>query len=174
MSVSHRLLLLKSMTISPGADGLVKLWTVKTNECIATYDQHEDKVLKFLCYLFMSIHLKKSITLSPPWNIQLFWINEYKPAQLIWFLTSAIGHLYINIWVIDQRFDECFFPTVVWIWHFHCNWGAKFGSWPVDWRSDSPVSITCSLKWYWNLNDADDWDEKLWGNLKKAWIFILK
>lgn len=28
-----------------GADGLVKLWTVKTNECIATYDQHEDKVL---------------------------------------------------------------------------------------------------------------------------------
>lgn len=28
-----------------GADGLVKLWTIKTNECIATYDQHEDKVL---------------------------------------------------------------------------------------------------------------------------------
>lgn len=28
-----------------GADGLVKLWTVNTNECIATYDQHEDKVL---------------------------------------------------------------------------------------------------------------------------------
>lgn len=28
-----------------GADGLVKLWTVKTNECIATYDQHEDKVM---------------------------------------------------------------------------------------------------------------------------------
>lgn len=27
------------------ADGLVKLWMVKTNECIATYDQHEDKVL---------------------------------------------------------------------------------------------------------------------------------
>ncbi|KAE8707862.1 hypothetical protein F3Y22_tig00110372pilonHSYRG00187 [Hibiscus syriacus] len=27
-----------------GADGLVKLWTIKTNECIATYDQHEDKV----------------------------------------------------------------------------------------------------------------------------------
>ena len=27
-----------------GADGLVKLWTVKTNECVATYDNHEDKV----------------------------------------------------------------------------------------------------------------------------------
>ncbi|KAF3948649.1 hypothetical protein CMV_025384 [Castanea mollissima] len=30
--------------VSCGADGLVKLWTVKTNECIATYDKHEDKV----------------------------------------------------------------------------------------------------------------------------------
>lgn len=28
-----------------GADGLVKLWTVKTQECLATYDQHEDKVI---------------------------------------------------------------------------------------------------------------------------------
>lgn len=28
-----------------GADGLVKLWTVKSNDCIATYDHHEDKVL---------------------------------------------------------------------------------------------------------------------------------
>ncbi|KAL6008390.1 hypothetical protein ACLOJK_033899 [Asimina triloba] len=26
------------------ADGLVKLWTVKTNECIATYDQHDAKI----------------------------------------------------------------------------------------------------------------------------------
>lgn len=33
-----------------GADNLVKLWTIKTNECIATYDQHEDKVLnKNIC-----------------------------------------------------------------------------------------------------------------------------
>lgn len=40
-----------------GADGLVKLWTVKTNECIATYDQHEDKVPKIYfcsCSLFVS------------------------------------------------------------------------------------------------------------------------
>ncbi|KAI3687031.1 hypothetical protein L1987_80721 [Smallanthus sonchifolius] len=27
-----------------GTDGLLKLWTVKTNECVATYNQHEDKV----------------------------------------------------------------------------------------------------------------------------------
>ena len=36
-----------------GADGLVKLWTVKTNECVATYDHHEDKVpVDPLIYLF--------------------------------------------------------------------------------------------------------------------------
>ncbi|KAK4362783.1 hypothetical protein RND71_018024 [Anisodus tanguticus] len=32
------------MTVSAGADGLMKLWTVKTNECVARYDQHEDKI----------------------------------------------------------------------------------------------------------------------------------
>lgn len=40
------------MTVSPGADCMVKLWTVKTNECIATYDQHEEKVLKFYVNLY--------------------------------------------------------------------------------------------------------------------------
>lgn len=30
--------------VSSGADGLLKLWTVTSNECIATYDEHEDKV----------------------------------------------------------------------------------------------------------------------------------
>ena len=25
-------------------DGLVKLWTVKTNECVKTLDEHEDKI----------------------------------------------------------------------------------------------------------------------------------
>jgi hypothetical protein len=27
-----------------GADGLVKLWTIRTNECINTFDDHTDKV----------------------------------------------------------------------------------------------------------------------------------
>ena len=27
-----------------GSDGLFKLWTIKNNECIKSYDQHEDKV----------------------------------------------------------------------------------------------------------------------------------
>jgi U3 small nucleolar RNA-associated protein 13 len=29
---------------SSGADGLFKLWTVKSNECVGTFDEHEDKV----------------------------------------------------------------------------------------------------------------------------------
>ncbi len=28
-----------------GADGLVKLWTIKTSECVNTFDHHDDKVL---------------------------------------------------------------------------------------------------------------------------------
>ena len=32
------------MFLDLGCDGLVKLWTIKTNECIATYDKHDGKV----------------------------------------------------------------------------------------------------------------------------------
>jgi len=43
-----------------GADGLVKLWTVKSNECVATYDNHEDKVLldPFLYSSFLRFFFK--------------------------------------------------------------------------------------------------------------------
>jgi len=27
-----------------GTNGLVKLWTIKSNECVKTFDEHEDKV----------------------------------------------------------------------------------------------------------------------------------
>lgn len=30
--------------LSSGADGLVKLWTIRTNECVSTFDEHEDRV----------------------------------------------------------------------------------------------------------------------------------
>lgn len=30
--------------VSAGADGLVKLWSVRTSECTATFDEHEGKV----------------------------------------------------------------------------------------------------------------------------------
>lgn len=29
--------------LSCGSDGCLKLWTVRTNSCAATYDAHEDK-----------------------------------------------------------------------------------------------------------------------------------
>ena len=29
---------------SSGSDGLLKLWTIKTNECVKTFDAHDDKV----------------------------------------------------------------------------------------------------------------------------------
>lgn len=31
-------------SLSSGSDGLVKLWTIKTNECVKTLDAHQDKV----------------------------------------------------------------------------------------------------------------------------------
>ncbi|KAG5585072.1 hypothetical protein H5410_045506 [Solanum commersonii] len=32
------------MTVSPDSDGFIKLWTVRNEECIATFDQHDDKI----------------------------------------------------------------------------------------------------------------------------------
>lgn len=31
-------------SVLSGSDGLVKLWTIKTNECVKTLDAHQDKV----------------------------------------------------------------------------------------------------------------------------------
>lgn len=30
--------------LSAGADGLVKLWSTRTSECINTFDEHEDRI----------------------------------------------------------------------------------------------------------------------------------
>lgn len=44
----------------------MKLWTIKTNECIATYDQHEDKVLKiFFMFLIYSLY-EECYKIYPP------------------------------------------------------------------------------------------------------------
>lgn len=32
------------MHVCSGSDGLVKIWTIKTNECTATLDEHTEKV----------------------------------------------------------------------------------------------------------------------------------
>ena len=30
--------------ISTGSDGLIKLWSIKSNECVGTFDEHDDKL----------------------------------------------------------------------------------------------------------------------------------
>lgn len=32
--------------MSSGADGLLKLWSVRTTECVNTFDEHEDRVIR--------------------------------------------------------------------------------------------------------------------------------
>lgn len=32
-----------------GSDGLLKLWTIKTNECVKTFDEHQDKAWALEC-----------------------------------------------------------------------------------------------------------------------------
>ena len=32
-----------------GSDGLIKLWTLKTNECVKTFDEHTDKAWALTC-----------------------------------------------------------------------------------------------------------------------------
>lgn len=39
----RQIIILRVFCVS-GADGLVKLWLVRTNECTKTFDEHEDKV----------------------------------------------------------------------------------------------------------------------------------
>uniref|UniRef100_A0AAX7UBY3 Transducin (beta)-like 3 n=1 Tax=Astatotilapia calliptera TaxID=8154 RepID=A0AAX7UBY3_ASTCA len=36
--------------LTSGSDGLVKLWTIKTNECVKTLDAHQDKVFPLLMF----------------------------------------------------------------------------------------------------------------------------
>lgn len=36
--------MLSIFQLCSGSDGLLKLWTIKNNECIKTFDDHDDKV----------------------------------------------------------------------------------------------------------------------------------
>lgn len=42
--------------VSAGADGLVKLWSVRTSECTATFDEHEGKVWALAAAGLQSLH----------------------------------------------------------------------------------------------------------------------
>ena len=35
--------------LSTGSDGLLKLWTIKTSECVDSFDHHTDKVPALSC-----------------------------------------------------------------------------------------------------------------------------
>lgn len=54
-----------------GSDGLVKLWTIKTNECIKTLDAHQDKVWG----LHGSRRDDKMVTGSADSNIAVWEVN---------------------------------------------------------------------------------------------------
>ncbi len=41
---------ISNFSISSGSDGLIKIWNVKTNECINTMDEHVDKVKLNISY----------------------------------------------------------------------------------------------------------------------------
>jgi U3 small nucleolar RNA-associated protein 13 len=34
--------------VSSASDGLIKLWSIKTSECVGTFDEHEDKCWSLL------------------------------------------------------------------------------------------------------------------------------
>jgi len=39
--------------LSAGADGLLKLWSVRSGECVATFDEHADKVRATGCSIML-------------------------------------------------------------------------------------------------------------------------
>jgi len=38
----------RAQLLSAGADGLLKLWSVRNGECLSTFDEHEGKVRLFI------------------------------------------------------------------------------------------------------------------------------
>lgn len=66
-----------------GSDGLLKLWTIKTNECVKTLDGHEDKIWGLHSNkqddMVVTASSDSSITL---WKVQcrvfvsLFWVTD--------------------------------------------------------------------------------------------------
>ena len=53
-------------TAGRGGDGLVKVWTIKTNECIATLDQHTEKVA---CSNIMQVAVRNGTIIIMGFNV---------------------------------------------------------------------------------------------------------
>ena len=73
--------------ISSGSDGLIKFWTIKTNECVNTFDGHTDKVLHVVAQLTAQV-----------WALAL----KNDENEFI----SGGGDAVINIWRDFTQVDE--------------------------------------------------------------------
>lgn len=75
-----------------GSDGLVKLWTIKTNECVKTLDAHQDKVWG----LHASTKDDKMVTGSADSNITVWMVSvlpvTHTPTHTP-FLLVIIAHI---------------------------------------------------------------------------------
>ena len=63
-----------------GSDGLVKLWTIKTNECVKTLDAHQDKVWG----LHGSRKDDKMVTGSADSNITVWVVSVKRLRDDVW------------------------------------------------------------------------------------------
>ena len=51
-----------------GSDGLVKVWTIRTNECVATLDRHTEKVA-YTAYLPEHLQCEPLCVLPQVWSL---------------------------------------------------------------------------------------------------------
>ena len=96
-----------------GSDGLVKVWTIKTNECVTTLDLHTEKVNPIITKSpssQSSHHHQVSITKSH--HHQVPSISACTMSSLIYFLTVpfSLAMLLIvllpQIWALTGSLDD--------------------------------------------------------------------
>lgn len=102
--------LLLVITAFSGSDGLVKLWTIKTNECVKTLDAHQDKVWG----LHASRKDDKMVTASADSNITVWAVSEISIVGFIfrWYLVLIFGG--------GKSFKTVFFLFVV-LWYLKAH-----------------------------------------------------
>lgn len=66
---------------SSGSDGLLKLWTIKTNECVATLDEHSDK----LWSVTVDRSEQKVVTAGADSNILIWEVSKIVLQNCCWF-----------------------------------------------------------------------------------------
>lgn len=129
-----------------GSDGLVKLWTIKTNECVKTLDAHQDKVWG----LHGSHKDDRMVTGSADSNITV-WV-----VSMIWLMVTCCTE--------DAVFSRPFCLTplavggeggpstenekkVIFCHELGCDWSGVGGGAGQTGRSDTEVSNTLSVRY---------------------------